>query len=684
MDLPGKSSACSKSHEGKVERTSRMLAGEEDCADKQNYWQLYREKYHRLGITTKSTTIDAPNVVQKMTFRDYPGVTSVQTHADTVGSRSHCGYDERRRSRGGTVQLPLPHSNLMSYSSEACDDYQLDALSTPAISHSLSSADFGDIQRAEQGGLGVGNARFGCSDDDATSMTSTPRTSSLLNDPMLRKHLARAMGVDASSNALEGEINRRVGSVHVAPALIDNEPAELISDNTDAGAVIQQVELSSVLGTNVGIVRKTKCMVAQDLTVEPSGIINSNCGVGAEGADALSSQSEIRRTLSCSRTRSTQMIGPRREVGVCWTDVTHQSVETDSSETPDILQKHVISPPQEPSSSSMPHLWHSAAKDTSQSVDCIKASEGCKNITESSDKKVHSSSVSVLPVSQVMTKKQLLPRRTNSVKSPPTATNTRERAGFHMPSFREYKQSRKCKSTSDDVLSECIVSATVPECGSTESAGVSSDAVLTEAEHVSCTVNSAEKQVEETKCIYKARHRKRSVKIGDESMCAQSDKQLMFRTQKTTCARDETPAVLSLETALDTTSVCVVSPVSPLLVSSLSVSSVSSEHGGNVAFAKEAQKPQTPLEPCPTELNTPVAPPRRNRKLKVQLKVSTDAEPSGVRDSVCVDCIAARKSSTTSHRDETFTSSRCRLHRSEGSRPEVIIFNLLCFTTDAR
>ena len=659
-----------------------MRAGEEDCADKQNYWQLYREKYHRLGITTKGTTSDTDTaiVVPKMTFRDYPGVTSVQTHADTVGSRSHCGYDERQRSRGGTVQLPLPHSNLMSYSSEACDDYQLDALSTPAISHSLSSADFGDIQRAEQGGLGVGNARFGCSDDNATSMTSTPRTSSLLNDPMLRKHLARAMGVDASSNALEGEINRRVGSVHVAPALIDNEPAELISNDTDAGAVIQQVELSSVLGTNVGIVRKTKCMVAQDLTVEPSGITNSNCGVGAEGPDALSSHSEIRRTLSCSRTRSTQMIGPRREVGVCWTDVTHQSVETDASETPDILQKHVISPPQEPSSSNMLHLWHSAAKDTSQSVDGIKASEGCKNKTECSDKKVHTSSVSVLPVSPVMTKKQLLPRRTNSVKSPPTATNTGVRAGFHMPSFREYKQSRKCKSTSDDVLSECIVRTTVPELCSTESAVVSSDAVLTEAEDVSFTVNSPEKQVEETKRIHKARHRKRSVKIGvkigDESTCAQSDKQLMFRTQKTTCARDETPAVLSLETALDTTSVCVVSPVSPLSVSSLSVSSVSSEHGGNDAIAKEAQKPQTPLEPCPTELNLPVAPPRRNRKLKVQLKVSTDNEPSGVRDSVCVDCIAARKSSTTSHRDETFISSRCRLHRSKGSHPEVSILKI--------
>ena len=549
-------------------------------------------------------------------------------------------------------------------------------MSTPATSHSLSSADFRDIQRAEQGRLGGGNTRFGCSDDDATSMTSTPRTSSLLNDPMLRKHLARAMGVDASSYALEGEINRRVGSVHVAPALIDNKPGELVGNDTDAGAVSQQVELSLVLGTNVGIVRKTKCTVAQDLTVEPSGIINSNRGVGAEGADALSSHSEIRRTLSCTRTRSTQMIGPTQEVAVCWTDVTHQSVETTASETPAVLQKHVISPSQEPCSSNMPHLWHSAAKDTSQSVDGIKASEGCKNKTESSDKKVHTSSISVLPVSPVMTKKQLSPRRTNSVKSPPTATNTGVRAGFHMPSFREYKQSRKCKSTSDGVLSECIVSITVPKCGSTESGGASSDAVLTEAEDLSCTVNSAEKQVEETKCIYKARHRKRSVKIGDESTCAQSDKQLMFRTQKTTCARDETPAVLSLETALDTTSVCVMSPVSavsPLSVSSLSVSSVSSEHGGNVVFAKEAQKPQTPLEPCPTELNTPVAPPRRNRKLKVQLKVSTDAEPSGVRDSVCVDCIAARTSSTTSHRGDTITSSRCRLHRSKGPHPEVNI-----------
>ena len=103
MDLPGKSSACGNSVDGKVERTSGMRAGEDQCADKQNYWQLYREKYHRLGITTKGTTsdTDTANVVPKMTFRDYPGVTSVQTRADTVGlgSRSHCVDNERQRSR---------------------------------------------------------------------------------------------------------------------------------------------------------------------------------------------------------------------------------------------------------------------------------------------------------------------------------------------------------------------------------------------------------------------------------------------------------------------------------------------------------------------------------------------------------------------------------------------------------
>ena len=675
MDLPGKSYACSNSVDGKLEGTSGMRAGEDNChADKQNYWQLYREKYHRLGITTKGTTSDAVNTVPKMTFCDYPGVAPVQTHADTVGLGSglHCVYNERQRSRGGAVQLPLPHSNLRSYSSEACDDCQL---STPVISHSLSSADFRDIQRAEQSRLGGCNPRFGCG-DDATLMTSTPRTSSLLNDPMLRKHLARAMGVDASSDALEGEINRRVvGSVHVSPALIDNKPAEQVGD---AGAESQQVELPVVLGKNVDIARETKCMVAQDLTVEPSRNINSNCGFGVEGTDASSSLSERRRTLlACTRARSTQMTGATPEVDECWTDVSHQTLETTASETPAVLQKHVTSPSREPSATNMSHLWHSAATDTTESVDGITPSEGHGNRTESSGKKGHTSSATVFPVSPVLPKKQLQPRRTNSV----NATNTGVRAGFHMPSFREFRQSRKHKSTSDDGISECIVSTVVPECGSSESAGASSDAVLTEREDVSCSANSAEKQVEVTKRIHRARHRKRSVKIGDESTCAQSDKQLMFRTQKTTCACDEKSTALSPETTLDATSVCAVSPVSTVSVSPeslssvspVSVPSVSTEHGGTNEIPKEAQKLQTPVEPCPAELNTPVAPPRRNRKLKVQLKVSSETEPRGVRDSVCVDCITARKSSTTSHRDETFTSSQCRLHRSKVSHPEVII-----------
>ena len=672
--------------------------GAEDCAISKNYWQLYKEKYHRLGITGKSTASDTAS---NMTLHDLPGAISRVTVVDNTigsscrngksthqvsssaskGSRCHRTYSERC-SRSDTLQLLRPNSNPGSNTIVDCQDVKLD-IPMPLISHSFSTSDFRNCQKSQPNQ--PRGSDLGCSTGDDTGkplMTSTPRTSSLLNDPTLRKHLARAMGVDPSSDALEGEINRRVGSVHVVPTVTDTTsscwPVTKGINNNDKDAHAGKPEVKSMVkihGKNQENTGETKCKFVQDLTRESNNRINSNCAYGAEGVDMSRYLSEENRILlSCKRTKGDLAQGMHRTgasqvEGSGVKDVTYQSWAITSSGTHDLhhlSDNSVMSPSLEQANTNNSSIWPSTTKDTADGADTL---DRHMNRTESIDKKTLTPSTLVLPVSPAIAKRPQLPRRTHSVNVHMTTPHLEVRAGFHMPSFREFKELKKQKSTSsDDAMSEdqCLASVNtkVPKHGSMEYSIGSSAAAFKAQENVKCTVSSEEMRVasdatQETQLhVRKPRHKKTSVKASVKSTCAQNSKHQMIHTQKTTLAAcDE---MQSPEAKSDTKSVCVVSPVSV--------------HSNSDKVARGTQNQQTGVELDLTELNLPVAPPRPNRKLKVQLKQASDIGP----ETVCVDCINAKKTSTSNRQDETFRSSRCRLHQSKTSQVEVTI-KFICY-----
>ena len=679
-------------------------AGTDHSSQSTSYWQLYKEKYHRLGITEKQTASGTSKMIQGT-----PGGIPLETGLDNsvgsscrtgksrqqgsgaagLGSRCHRTYSERCTRVSTAQQLMRPNSHPSNNIIDSAD-VKLDMLSsvTPLTSHTLTAADFRNRRNSQE----ITGSVLGGDDGEKTPMTATPRTSSLLNDPTLRKHLARAMGVDPSSDALEGEINRRVGSVHVPATFIKRTSScrsatRGTNNNKDDYAGKPDLEsLIKMHGKSQEDVTETKGKTEQCVTIGLEKTARSDSGYGAEMPDMTRCLSEGSRILlSGKRTKRT---GTSQVERLRVKDVVHQSPEVTSCSTVGASEKHT-SPSMEEVKMNTSHLWNSTAKDTElYIVEDVKVLDTQLNRTESTDQK---RSTSALPVSPAIARRPALPRRTYSMNVRPTPTDHEVRAGFHMPSFQEYKELKKQNSTTSDNLfteeeeeEETLstgVSRTVPKSTSTECKTDCSDTALKVVqESVKQAVMSPEvkqtaapvEATQKTEVVRKPRRKKTPAKTPDEPTNPQNNKQLILCKQKTTVVCDKEPTTHNPEGKSDTKFVCVVSPVS-----------VPNKHVDIVKPEKALKKQQTIGDLGSIESDLPIAPPRRSRKLKVQLKLPSEVIPDGVgeADPECVDCIAARKTTKSNRRDETFRSSRCRLHRSKLSRQEVIIESCSIFAS---
>ena len=654
-----------------------------------SYWQLYKEKYHRLGITEKQTASGTSKIIHGT-----PGGIPVETGLDNsfgsscrtgksrqqgsgavgLGSRCHRTYSERCTRVSTVQQLMRPNSHPSNNIVDSAD-VKLDMLSTvtPLTSHTLTAADFRNRRNSQE----VTGSILAGDDGENTPMTATPRTSSLLNDPTLRKHLARAMGVDPSSDALEGEINRRVGSVHVPSTFIKRTSScrsatRGTNNNNDDYAGKPDLEsLIKMHGKSQEDVTETKGKAEQSVTIGPKKTARSDSGYGAEMPDMSRCLSEGSRILlSGKRTKRT---GTSQVERLRVKDVLHQSPEITSCSTVGASEKHTTTPSMEEVKINTSHLWNSTGKDTElYIVEDMRVLDTQVNRTESTDLK---RSIPAHPVSPAIARRPALPRRTYSMNIKPTPTDHEVRAEFHMPSFQEYKELKKQNSTTSDKEEEDApssgVSRTVPKSTSTECKTDCSDTALKVVQEsvkqavVSPEVKQTAAPVEatqKTEVVRKPRRKKTPAKTPDEPANSQNNKQPMLCKQKMIVVCDEEPTTLKPEGKSDTKSVCVVSPVS---VPNVDI----------VKPEKGIKKQQTIGDLGSVESDLPVAPPRRSRKLKVQLKLPSEVIPDGVgeTDTECVDCIVARKMTKSGRRDETFRSSRCRLHRSKLSRQEVII-----------